>query len=105
MLPVVRAQLDQGGDIHRCAAVVASWARYAEGVDEQGEAITVVDRLKDELMAIAAKNRDHPTVFIENRELFGDLAENARFREAYLAALDSLHRLGSRATLEALVKD
>ena len=105
MLPVVRAQIDKGGDIHRCAAVVASWARYAEGLDEQGEAITVVDRLKDELMAIAAKNHDHPTAFIENRELFGDLAENARFREAYLTALDRLHRLGARATLEALVKN
>ena len=30
-----------------CAAVVASWARYAEGIDEQGEPIDVVDRLED----------------------------------------------------------
>ncbi|MGB8713113.1 MAG: mannitol dehydrogenase family protein [Onishia taeanensis] len=105
LVPVIRAQLDKGGEIRRSAAVVASWARYAEGVDEQGEAITVVDRLKNELMAIAAHNHDHPTAFIENRELFGDLAENARFREAYLDALDRLHRQGARATLEALVKD
>jgi len=104
LVPVIRQQLASGGDIHRCAAVVASWARYAEGVDEQGEAIEVVDRLKDELMAIAAKNRDEPAAFIENRELFGDLAEQPRFREAYLAALQSLHARGARATLEALVK-
>ncbi|WP_016856507.1 mannitol dehydrogenase family protein [Halomonas smyrnensis] len=103
MVPLIRQQLETGGDIHRCAAVVASWARYDEGVDEKGEPITVVDRLKDELMAIAARNHEHPTAFIENEELFGDLAENARFREAYLQALESLHRRGARATLEALV--
>ena len=45
LLPVVRQQLATGGEIRRSAAVVASWARYAEGVDEQGEPIEVVDRL------------------------------------------------------------
>ena len=45
LLPVIREQLATGGEIRRSAAVVASWARYAEGVDEQGEPIEVVDRL------------------------------------------------------------
>lgn len=53
-------------------------------------------------MAIAAHNRETPTAFIENRELFGDLAEQPRFREAYVAVLESLHRQGARATLETL---
>ncbi|WP_431023910.1 mannitol dehydrogenase family protein [Halomonas sp. H5] len=102
LVPVIREQLARGGEIHRSAAVVASWARYVEGVDERGEPIDVVDRLREELMAIAAENRTRPTAFIENHELFGDLAEDARFREAYLAALASLHDVGARATLEAL---
>ncbi|NIC07508.1 mannitol dehydrogenase family protein [Billgrantia bachuensis] len=102
LVPVIREQLARGGEIHRSAAVVASWARYAEGTDEQGEPITVVDRFKNELMALAAVNRTQPTAFIDNRELFGDLAEHERFRQAYLAALESLHERGARATLEAL---
>lgn len=104
LLPVIREQLARGGEIHRAVAVVASWARYAEGVDEQGAPIAVVDRLKGELMRIAAGNREHPAAFIENRELFGDLAEEARFREAYLATLASLHERGARATLESLAQ-
>jgi mannitol 2-dehydrogenase len=40
--------------------------------------------------------------FIENRDLFGDLASQPRFVEAYRWALDSLHRDGARATLEGL---
>ncbi|SDJ53363.1 mannitol dehydrogenase family protein [Billgrantia gudaonensis] len=103
LLPVIREQLARGGEIRRSAAVVASWARYAEGEDERGEPIAVVDRLKEELMAIAAENRTRPTAFIENRELFGDLGEDPRFREAYLSALNALHEGGSRATLESLM--
>ncbi|PRY63468.1 mannitol 2-dehydrogenase [Vreelandella songnenensis] len=103
LVPVIRHQLAYHGEIKRSAAVVASWARYAEGVDEQGEPIEVVDRLKTSLMAVAANNRAQPSAFIDNRELFGDLADQPRFRKAYLEALDSLHRHGARATLETLV--
>jgi mannitol 2-dehydrogenase len=102
LLPVVRQQLATGGEIHRAALVVASWARYAEGTDEQGEPIQVVDRLRDPLMAAAGRQREDPTAFLQDRDLFGDLADDPRFVAAYTAALDSLHRRGARATLEAL---
>ena len=103
LVPVIRQQLADGGEIKRSAAVVASWARYAEGVDEQGEPIEIVDRLKASLMQIAANNRTQPTAFVENREVFGDLADQPRFLAAYLEALTSLHERGARATLEDLV--
>jgi mannitol 2-dehydrogenase len=103
LLPVVRLQLAADGEIRLSAAVVASWARYDEGVDEQGEPIEVVDRLADTLVQLARRQRQDPGVFIENRQLFGDLAENERFRTAYLSALASLHSHGARATLESLV--
>jgi mannitol 2-dehydrogenase len=103
LLPVIRRQLATGGEISRSAAVVASWARYAEGVDERGEPIDVVDRLSDTLVANARRQRDDPDAFIANRELFGDLVDNARFVAAYRFALRSLHERGARATLESLV--
>jgi mannitol 2-dehydrogenase len=105
LLPVVRERLAAGGDVTRCAAVVASWARYAEGVDERGEPIEVVDRLSDALMEAAGRQRDDPAAFIENRELFGDLVDDPRFVTPYRAALASLHQHGARATLEALGRD
>ena len=40
--------------------------------------------------------------FVQNRELFGDLAGEPAFTEPYLNALDSLHSRGAHATLEAL---
>jgi mannitol 2-dehydrogenase len=81
--------------------VVAAWARYAEGVDESGEPIEVVDRRRDQVMARARRQGEEPLAFLEDRDLFADLQDQARFTEEYLAALESLHAHGARATLEA----
>ncbi|WP_344978535.1 mannitol dehydrogenase family protein [Streptosporangium fragile] len=104
LLPVVREQLARGGEVARAAAVVASWARYAEGADESGEPIEIVDRLRDRLTAAARTQREHPTAFIEDRDLFGDLADDKRFVEPYLRALESLHTKGARATVRELAE-
>jgi mannitol 2-dehydrogenase len=103
LLPVVRYQLAHDGPVARSAAVVASWARYAEGTDEHGRPIEIVDRRRDQIMALAEQQADNPTAFINNRELFGDLVDNARFVDAYLSALRSLHEHGARRTLEAFL--
>ena len=105
LLPVIREQLATGGEIGRSALVVASWARYAEGQDEQGQPIEVVDRLREQLIARARRQREEPLVFISDRDLFGDLIDNERFVLAYRSALDSLHSRGARATLEAMPKN
>ncbi|MGA9309418.1 MAG: mannitol dehydrogenase family protein, partial [Pseudonocardiaceae bacterium] len=102
LLPVIRHNLVTGGEITRSAAVVASWARYAEGIDEQGRPIEVVDRLKDTLMANARRQHENPLAFIADRELFGDLIDDERFTAHYRASLASLHEHGARTTLEKL---
>lgn len=103
LLPVVRENLRTGGPVTLSAATVASWARYAEGVDEQGEPIDVQDHLADTLVPLAKAQYDNPLSFIENADVFGDLAQQERFVEPYRATLESLHANGSRATLEQLV--
>jgi mannitol 2-dehydrogenase len=103
LVPVIRANLLSRGPIRLASAAVASWARYAEAVDEHGEAIEVVDNLARSLVPIARSQRTHPNAFIENTGLFGDLAQAPRFVEAYRRALDSLHSRGARATLEVLL--
>ncbi|MFH5208172.1 mannitol dehydrogenase family protein [Antrihabitans spumae] len=104
LLPVIRHQLESGGEITCAAAVVASWARYAEAVDEEGEPITIVDQLRDRLMPLAASQHEDPTAFLTDRAVFGDLIDEPRFVEAYLAGLDSLHTIGARATVAQLAE-
>jgi mannitol 2-dehydrogenase len=103
LVPVIRLQVASGGEIRRSAAVVASWARYAEGVDEHGEPIEVVDRYAERATELARRQQTDPLAFIGNPDWFGDLAKDERFVTAYSSALDSLHERGARATLESLV--
>jgi mannitol 2-dehydrogenase len=100
VLPVIRHNLEHGGEILRATAIVASWARYAEGVDEQGDPIHVVDRLSDRLTPVARRHREDPSAFLRDRQLFGDLVDDERFLTSYLRVLDSLHHRGARRTLE-----
>jgi len=104
LVPVINERLSQGLDVSLSAAIVASWARYAEGIDEEGNPITVVDNLKEEVMAAAARYTTDPLAFVRNEKLFGHLADQEGFTTPYLWALDMLHQHGARATLEALLE-
>jgi len=103
LLPVVREQLAAGGHIELSAAIVASWARYAEGVDEQGEPIDVADRIRERVIASAAEYPRDRHSFLRDRNIFGELIDNAHFVTAYDRALDLLHQVGARRTLAVLL--
>jgi mannitol 2-dehydrogenase len=105
LLPVVRENLAGGGEVRRSAAVIAGWARYCEGVDEQGQPIELADRRRDALQARADRQREEPLAFLADRELFGDLVDDERFAAAYRQTLASLHEHGARETLTALLHD
>lgn len=100
LVPVITAQLDRGGSVRRSALVVASWARYAEGVDEQGAPIDIVDRRRADVTARAIAQREDPLAFLRDPDLFGDLVDSPEFTEPYAEALASLHAVGARKTLE-----
>ena len=104
LLPVVRENLESGqAPVTLSAAIVASWARYAEGVDEHGEAIAINDRMADRLKENASGNHEDILAFLRDREVFGDLVDNEEFTTAYADTLRSLHEVGSEATLDKLL--
>ncbi|HEY1974373.1 MAG TPA: mannitol dehydrogenase family protein [Pseudonocardia sp.] len=99
LVPVLRHQLEHGGEYRRSVLTIAAWARYAEGVDEAGDPIDVQDQLRDSLMANAAEQGVDGLDFVANRDLFGDLVDDARFVSEYRRALRSLHERGAAATV------
>lgn len=101
LVPVIRANLEANRSVSYAALIVAAWARYAEGRDEQGEPIEVVDRVKDRVMAAAAQHDDDPLAFLRNEDLFGDLVEQKRFTDVYQQHLERLRTDGARAALDA----
>jgi mannitol 2-dehydrogenase len=104
LLPVLRANLASGGDIRCSVAVLTGWARYAEGVDEDGRPIEVVDPLRERLVAAARRQAEDPLAFVSDRELFGDLVDDVRFAETYVATLEMVRTRGARAALEEVLR-
>ncbi|MGY1753584.1 mannitol dehydrogenase family protein [Blastococcus sp. SYSU D01042] len=104
LLPVLRANLASGGGIRCTVAVLAGWARYAEGVGEDGSPIEVVDPLRERLMSAARRQAEDPLAFVSDREVFGDLVDDERFAVTYRDTLDLIRTRGVRAALEQVLR-
>ena len=98
LLPVVVDNLAAGRPIGASALACAAWAHACEGVDDAGRPLPILDRAADELARVAAMQQDRPAAFLEDRSLFGDLADDDRLRSAFLEARESLLTIGARRT-------
>ncbi len=107
LLPVVRDQLAwqlaQGGEISHSALVVASWAAYLEAVDAGGPVPPLQDQRGPALLEAVRREATQSGAFLQQKELFGDLGDNPRFKASYLAARESLRQRGPVGAIEALV--
>jgi len=103
LVPVIRERVAAGGEVDASAAIVASWARYAEGVDESGHPLTIVDRLADSRHAAALAQASDPLAFLRDESLFGSLATEPAFTEPYLRALGALRERGAEVALAELL--
>lgn len=101
LLPTIKAQLQNGGDISRAAFVVAAWCRYNDGVDEKGNAFTVEDAMSNELIRAAALAHQTPIRFLEIEPVFGEMVQNQIFVDAFLVSLEMLRN----KNVKACVKD
>lgn len=103
LVPVVRENLASDGNVELSAAIVASWARYAEGTDENDNPIRVVDRLAEQVQEAAGRQSTDPLAFLRQRDLFGDIVDDERFTRPYTQTLESLHKHGAAMTLENIM--
>ena len=73
-----------------------------EGIDADEAVLVAVDPVKADAMRAAALAED-PAAFVEQRDLFGEVADDERFRSAFLAARRSLRERGVHATVDSLL--
>ncbi len=99
LLPVVREQLEAGGDIRRSALVLAAWSRFLEGRDEQGEPTPINDRREAGLVAAVQAEKVEPGAFLDYAAVFGELGKNVRLREVFVASRAMLAERGVRETV------
>lgn len=109
LLDAVRHHLAAGSDFHHLALGIAGWMRYVRAVDEQGEAIEVVDPLLATLQQI---NQRHPDgderveALLAISSIFGsDLPASNRFVSSIKQACRRLDQAGARAAVASLTQE
>ncbi|MEP2641068.1 mannitol dehydrogenase family protein [Roseobacter sp.] len=105
VLPTLREALAAGTPIEGLALVEALWARMCEGTRENGTAIEPNDPFWDDLTAVAETARTQPSAWIEQRQFYGDLADNSTFAAAFDRWLTALWADGCTKTLDLYLQD
>lgn len=105
VLPILRDGLAAGAPVEGLALVEALWARMCEGTREDGSAIAPNDPFWDARQAAAREARDRPLAWLEQRNVYGDLAGAPRFSGPFARWLSLIWSEGSRAAIETYLGD
>ena len=103
ILPSTADRLAKGQDVQGLALVSALWCRYFEGASDSGKTIEFNDASAERLQAAAIASRTNPLVFLDLKDIFGDVGQSGQFRKRFTQALASLRTNGTRATLKAYI--
>lgn len=99
ILPSITEALSEGRPHRLLTLALAGWFRYLQGIDEQGELITIEDLRADELHSRALEGKENPRPLLGMRGIFGDLEQNAAFVTELSEAVRDLSHDGVHATL------
>jgi mannitol 2-dehydrogenase len=99
VLPILRTALAAGGSIEGLSLVEALWARMCQGTREDGSQIEANDPLWTELAATAARARGAPRIWLEMRDIYGELSDEQRFSSAFERWLTLINRDGTESAI------
>jgi mannitol 2-dehydrogenase len=103
LVPVIRSRRAAGCPVPLSAAVVASWARYAER-HVAGDPLPFLDRQEEEVRDAVERQRTDPVGFLRNADWFGDLADDEGFTADFVSAYSLLRESDDpRPSLAALL--
>jgi mannitol 2-dehydrogenase len=99
ILPTVTDRLAASQAVTGLALVSALWARYCYGETDSGAPIPPNDPSWERLTTQARKAKEKPLAWLEMRDVFGPIADDPGYVEAFTTALASLYALGTKEVL------
>ena len=99
LLPTLHEALAAGTPIDGLALAEALWARMCQGTREDGTRIEANDPIWDQLQPVAEAARERPVDWLEQRQIYGDLADDPHFAAAFAT---TLRRIWTEGTQDAL---
>lgn len=104
LVPSLRDRLVDGAPVEGLALVEALWARYCFGIREDGSKIEANDPIWDALMARAATARQDPSIWLDQRFIYGDTAKGEAFRTAFSRHLIRIHESSVSIAIKAYLE-
>ena len=101
IVPSVRDALAAGRSARGLALVSAMWCRYCAGTTDSGTVIAPNDPNWDALQSLSLAARPNPQIWLDQRHIYGDLADHPGFAGDFAHWLTSLWDKGTAATLRA----
>lgn len=103
-VPTLNRLIAEGRDTERAALVVAAWALYLRGVDENGVRYTIADPRAEFCQALVADDTLLTQRLLGVEEIFGPaIPRSAEFVDAFERCFNSLREHGVSRTLERLL--
>ncbi|MCV2880166.1 hypothetical protein OE699_15070 [Sedimentimonas flavescens] len=100
VLGSVRDGLKAGTPVEGLALIEAAWARMCAGTRDDGSVIEPNDPFWGALCAEAQKAKSDPRSWLEQRQTYGDLADDPHFADAFAKWLALFWAVGTQSTLE-----
>ncbi|MBD1558567.1 mannitol dehydrogenase family protein [Vibrio sp. S9_S30] len=105
VLPTIRDALASNSPVSGLTLVEAAWARMCEGTREDGSEIVPNDPIWAKLNFAATAAKFSPVAWIEQRQLYGDLADNQTFTTHFSYWLNLIYSEGMEAAIKNYLKD
>ena len=103
-VPTINRLITDGAELKRAALVVAAWALYLKGVDENGQTYAIPDPRAAFFQALVADDALIVQRLLSVEEVFGSaIPRSAEFVAAFEWCLNSLRDAGVSKTLESLL--
>lgn len=99
ILPVIEARLKQNQSIDGLALECALWCRYCYGTTDSGAVIPANDPQWDRLKTQASLAKSDPLKWLELSDVYGPLARDKVFSQAFTIALNSLWENGTASAV------
>lgn len=104
IMPTLRAALAGGDAFEGLALSQAIWARMCEGTREDGSIIQPNDPIWNKLQTAAKAAKSDPIAWLNQTDLYGDLAENRELRVRFNHWLTMIWSKGMEVTLRAYLQ-
>ncbi|MFJ2318668.1 mannitol dehydrogenase family protein [Pseudomonas sp. NPDC087817] len=103
-IPTINRLIADGRETKRAALVVAAWALYLKGVDENGDTYSIPDPRATFCQALVADDGLMTQRLLGIEEIFGTaIPQSAEFVAAFEWCCDSLREVGVSRTLERVL--